>query len=99
MSVLVDVLRDPNFIFPWLLEEASGTFGLPSAWSIKNHRQLFEEIYRQAYGIWKNDLDAVRFVVPALNELGIDTGDWEETKNTFEVRMKTEEVFISQKLP
>lgn len=71
--VLVDALDDPNFNFEWLIEEASGSFGLPSTWSIKNHRQLFEEVYRHVYGIWKNDLGAIGFILPELNALGIDS--------------------------
>ncbi|MFZ6769338.1 hypothetical protein ACO0LM_19995 [Undibacterium sp. Di26W] len=68
---LIEALCNRDFNFKWLVQESNGTFGLPSIWDIENFRQLFEEIYRQAYSAWKLELAGTGFTMPEPNELGI----------------------------
>lgn len=68
---LIEALQNDSFDFKWLVEEADGTFGLPSAWYVNDHRCMFEEIYRALYCHWRTELEESGFSLPSLRELNI----------------------------
>ena len=66
---LIEALKNKDFDFKWLIEEASGTFGLPSCWIINDYRKLYEIIYCVAFSNWKEELEKVGFTMPEPKEL------------------------------
>ncbi|MDK2126994.1 hypothetical protein [Parachitinimonas caeni] len=49
---LDESLQNVDFDYEWVVSEFDGTFGLPSTWSVKNFRYLFEIIHSLVSDYW-----------------------------------------------
>lgn len=68
-KTLAEALQDYSYDFKELLEpdwDAGDTFSLPFDWDIKNPRMFFEEAYRLAQIIWRNELEHESISLPVV---------------------------------
>lgn len=70
-STLLGAMKDKNFSFEWLTQDADGTFSLPICIAAGQARLIYEEVYRATYDHWHEELEESGLNLPSPADLGI----------------------------